>query len=254
MSNLALVDGRYKLDLKAHHTVYKNAAGKRLPGVTTILGVLAKDALIEWAARVEREAITNKIMSSLLNHQAITLNPSDPYAYTVIRDTAADLGTITHARVHAWLNGMELSPEGLPPDLYAKSIHGLERFRAEWEKRGLTFVAGELAMVSEMHQVGGTADIIARDAGGRYHVLDLKTSNPHPKWPWPETVAQGSEYAVMYWLTSTREVHQVHGVRIGKAESDDIQWVTYTDAQRLSGEALFLGALDCYKAKRELTK
>src|SRR5438093_1588565 len=37
------------LDFTASHTVYKNAAGKRVPGVTTILGILNKPALLKWA-------------------------------------------------------------------------------------------------------------------------------------------------------------------------------------------------------------
>ena len=31
------------------HTVYKTADGIRVPGVTTVLGVLNKPALIKWA-------------------------------------------------------------------------------------------------------------------------------------------------------------------------------------------------------------
>lgn len=250
MSNLTLVGDQYRLDLKAAHQIYRNISGTRLPGVTTVMGALAKEALIEWAARVERERF-----AYLWAKEGALCGAdfSGPYAYTLIRDTAADLGTIVHARVHAWLQGKELSPDGLPPDLYEKSIHGLARFQDEWTRRGMTFVAGELPLVSERDQVGGTLDIVALNAQGLHELWDLKTSKPHPKWPWPEVFGQVSEYASLWDEHHPMQpIASVNAVRLGKEEADDLQFYPLSTKERECGLRLFQGARAAYFAKRDM--
>ena len=39
------------------HTVYKTKDGKRVPGVTTILGVINKPALVRWANNLGLQGI-----------------------------------------------------------------------------------------------------------------------------------------------------------------------------------------------------
>jgi len=56
------------------HTIYKNKEGKRVPGVTTALGLLNKPALIHWAWKLGIEGID----------------------YKTFRDDKADIGTLTH--------------------------------------------------------------------------------------------------------------------------------------------------------------
>ena len=65
------------------HTVYKNKDGKRLPGVTTILGVMNKPALVKWANNLGLQGI-------------------DSSKYV---DTLAGVGTLTHAMIHHDLGG-----------------------------------------------------------------------------------------------------------------------------------------------------
>ncbi len=43
------------------HTVYKAKAGERVPYVTTILGILNKPALIEWAWKLGTEGTFYKL-------------------------------------------------------------------------------------------------------------------------------------------------------------------------------------------------
>ena len=65
------------------HTRYFNCNGDRLPGVTTVLGVLDKPALMYWAWQCG-------------------MNGQD---FRKVRDTAASIGTIAHLMVMCHLSG-----------------------------------------------------------------------------------------------------------------------------------------------------
>ncbi len=65
------------------HTVYKTKDGQRVPSVTTILGILNKPALLDWAWRCGCDGIN----------------------YKAIRDNAADIGTLAHYMIMTYLRG-----------------------------------------------------------------------------------------------------------------------------------------------------
>ena len=41
------------------HTAYKTAGGQRVPGVTTVLGVINKPALVPWANQLGLQGINS---------------------------------------------------------------------------------------------------------------------------------------------------------------------------------------------------
>ena len=236
----------FMLDLKAPHTVYKNASKSRLPGVTTVLGVLAKPALIKWAAEVEREGV----LRCLQNDDPI---PSGLF-FEIQRDRAADTGTIAHAMAEAWLKGGSLNVDGLPMTQVDDARHAFERFREWWTARGLTIMHSEIAMVSENWQVGGTADVIARDERGHAVLIDLKTTKPSRYWPYDETFAQVAAYAEMYREVHVTEIRDLFIVRIGKTADDEIQVHEVSGHEREAGLVLFDAALKAYRAKNALKR
>lgn len=188
----------YTLDLDRPHIQYRDAAGARIPGVTTVLGVLAKPALVSWANRQGLAGIdTSKVVQE-----------------------AATIGTITHARIEAWLRGMEFGAAGLPPDLVERSTPGVERFRAWWEGSGYRVRECERVMVSERFRCGGTADILA-NRGSITDLVDIKTS----KAVYPEMHIQTATYAEMYTEITGCPVDAVWIVRLGKEVEDDVEIV-----------------------------
>lgn len=235
-----------KLDLAAPHTVYKTADGKRAPGVTTVLGVLDKAALLPWAAGLERALV--------LEHAGAGTLDALPrqYAFEAKRDKAADLGTITHARIEAWLKGTELDPDGLPADLYAESVHGYERFREWWFGEGLQVVASELPLVSERYRVGGTLDVVARDAAGELVLVDIKTSNATRTWPYPSVIGQVAAYRALWGEHNSQRIGRVAVARVGKTPGDEGQQLWLSDTRLDNGLALFVAALDAYRAMQAL--
>lgn len=256
--------GKWKIDLASEHQIYKNAAGKRLPGVTTVLGVLAKPALLGWYADMEREHVVKwagdlarvpDAHVDFRNWRGVLRDlVGEPWAANIKRDRAADIGTVTHARCEAFLHGMELDEEALDAELVDKSMNGFIRFHDWWAAEGLEVVHSELQMVSEAMQVGGTADIIARRRSGALVLVDLKTSKASKWWPYPETFGQVSCYAAMYEETSGQIIEEIHVARIGKEESDPGQSVRLTPDERAAGLRLFRAALEAHNAQKELKR
>lgn len=73
--------------------IYRNSAGVRLPGVTTVINNLGwkSDGLIHWAYK--------------LGQDGKDLNQA--------RQGAADIGTVAHNLVEAYIHDTWLTPEGV---------------------------------------------------------------------------------------------------------------------------------------------
>tara|TARA_R110000824_G_scaffold88187_4_gene216868 strand:- start:4573 stop:5244 length:672 start_codon:yes stop_codon:yes gene_type:complete len=144
---------REKIARTTQHQVYKNLAGKRVSGVTTILGVIEKPALKFWANTIGLEGI-------------------------MIRDYVdglADIGTLAHEMIHAHLNGLEMNYDDWTPNQIKAATNSYEKF-LEWSSgREIEVIAAEVPLVSEKHQFGGMPDIIAMVDSVRT-VVDIKTA------------------------------------------------------------------------------
>lgn len=239
-------NGTMRLELNAPHTAYKNAAGKRVASVTTVNGVLGKDALIKWAAEEERSGV----LACMESGEALP----DSLFYETKRDRAANVGTIAHAMAEAFVNGLDLETDNLPAELVAQARFPFERFRARWIEQGLELVESEVEMVSERWQVGGTADLIVRNRDGRLGLMDLKTSKASKWWPYDETFAQVAAYAEMWAELSREPVEWIELSRIGNTPEDEGQAFAVNADQRAAGLDLFTAALAAYRAKARIKR
>lgn len=132
---------------------YKNAAGKRVPGVTTILSRFKESGgLIQWAWQCGRDGLD-------LNE---------------VRDKAADAGTCCHDMVWAHLHGQPFDRGGYDPAALKSAEHAFLAF-LEWaEQSTLKLTATEVSLVSEQYQFGGTFD--AAMISKSLRLVDWKTS------------------------------------------------------------------------------
>lgn len=147
--------------------------GKRVPGVTTILGVLDKPALVGWAARTAADAAVEAVANGLPHDDA---KEAGRKAVFVRRDKAADLGTRAHALVEAYFSGETLSVELDDPEgakVYACARRAINHI----EKTCTRVVLSEAAYTSHMG-FGGTLDLVV-ERNGRLLVADLKTGRAH---------------------------------------------------------------------------
>jgi hypothetical protein len=135
------------------HTIYKNAAGKRVPGCTTIVGLRAKPQLVAWANRLGLQGV-------------------DSATYT---DTRAAIGTCAHYLIQCHLSVETPDLTEYAPKVIDQAETALLKW-LDWSKdRELEVVALEAPLVSEALQYGGTLDQIVRE-NGRTVLQDIKTA------------------------------------------------------------------------------
>ena len=123
--------------------VYETPSGKAYPSVTTVTGLLKKQAIIEWRKRVgEDEA--NKISSK-----------------------AASRGTRIHSLCEQYLLNKEIVPNMFDVDMWQNMkphLHNINNIHAL-----------EQPLYSDHLEVAGTVDCIA-EYNGKMSVIDFKTS------------------------------------------------------------------------------
>src|SRR5437879_5365669 len=121
------------------HIRYYTSTGEQVPGVTTILGVLNKPALIAWANRMGLQGI-------------------DTAKYV---DEAASVGTLAHALIMEELGGLTAHRSDFSADQIVRASHGVIVFRKWLESHDLKPMLLEQPLVSDEHRYGGTIDILA---------------------------------------------------------------------------------------------
>lgn len=142
---------------------------KRVPGVTTVLSVLDKPALLGWAARTAADAAVEACANGLPPDAAKEAGRKAVFAR---RDKAADLGTRAHAMVEAYFAGEEIVATLTDPDdakVYACAKRAIDHI----EKTCTRVVLSETAHTSPMG-FGGTLDLVV-ERDGKLLIADLKT-------------------------------------------------------------------------------
>lgn len=174
---------------------YRSKLGNVIPGVTTVLNLINKPALVPWAWNLGRQGID----------------------YRKTTDRAANIGTIAHYLIECFLNGDE--PEGM--DEYAVNAIktakiATKNFEEWWNTQGLTMVGTEISLISEVMQVGGTIDCMAKhNDTGNLWLVDLKTS----KGVYNEMLYQVAAYWAM-WNENypKRPIQSAHIVQLSKED------------------------------------
>lgn len=137
--------------------LYKDASGKRLPSVTTILSRFKDSgALLYWA---NTQGLEGKTLDQA-------------------RIPAATAGTMAHSLVEAHLNKQPLPELSGDADVIAKARRAFDAFLTWSEMSRLEIRHTEVSLVSDTHKFGGTLDAIGIINGGNgLALIDWKTSN-----------------------------------------------------------------------------
>lgn len=139
------------------------------PGVTSITGLLSKDAIPQWAA--------NEAAKTAIELKGV-LEDSEVYdiarkRYITLRDDAADGGTQAHKWIEDYLN------DNLKPYHYFESEASINIVKAflRWEQEHpFDSHIAEQVLFSPTHYYAGTRDDLAfKDV---YWTIDFKTGNP----------------------------------------------------------------------------
>lgn len=160
---------------KNHHYYADEKGEKEYTGITSILGVIAKPALIGWAARMAVEHIRE--------YWSITNAPDEvawnevleeaKSAHTKKKEAAGEHGTDTHALVEQYVNQCLTVANGKP---IRWDVFEVEKF-VDWSFENVDhFLFSERRMANKDLFIAGTADFAYVDKEGKKVMSDFKTS------------------------------------------------------------------------------
>lgn len=134
------------------HIRYRNIDNEIVPGVTTIIGLLNKPALVPWANKLGLQGI-------------------DCSKYT---DDKAEIGSLAHAMIMADLKCEKTDTSDYSANQIAQAENCYLSW-LEWEKgKDIKPICVEVMLVSEEHQFGGTPDFFG-SIDGSLVLGDYKT-------------------------------------------------------------------------------
>lgn len=175
---------------------YKNKAGEKIPGTTTILNRFKESGgLIQWAFNCGRSGLD----------------------MTSARDRAADAGTLAHEMIDAYVHNRNLDTAAFDKTIVANAEHAFLGF-LEWQKQSnLKVVAAEVSLVSEVYQYGGTFDAML--VADTLRLMDYKTSSG----VYTEMLVQVAGAYSLLWQEHypDKPLHGVDILRISKPDAPD---------------------------------
>jgi len=206
------------------HAKYSLQDGTLVPGVTTVLGILNKPALVPWANKLGLQGIeVGKFV-----------------------DDKAAIGTLAHQMIADYLRGETTDTSEYSKMQIEQAENAVLSF-LEWEKsHKLQPILVEEPMVSERHGFGGTVDLVATiNDDPELCLIDFKTS----KGIFPEMFVQVAAYRELA-LEHELDVRKVRILRIGRTDDEGFEDKPVNHlAQRWE---LFLHCLAIYNLQKEL--
>lgn len=209
------------------HTIYKTAEGKRVPGVTTITGVMDKPALVYWANGLGLKGINSR---------------------TYV-DELALIGTLAHYMIECHCKVAE--PE---LDDYSKNQIDLAENSAikfiQWQDQvGFVPECNELQLVSEIHKFGGTVDIIGK-IGDKNVLVDIKTS----KGIYGEHKTQVAGGYGILAIENKYIVDDIIIIRVGRNADEGFEQINISPEEVELHQKRFLICRDLYEVNKEINR
>lgn len=233
-----MIDSKFKFIPETHTYLYD---GKRMTGVTTILGIIAKPQLINWAANMGCDYIRKNVAYAIPGADGgyWAIKPSTveeaATAHSQKRDKAADEGTKAHKLVELWIRD---SMNGIMSDRDYSSVQSFINWAVE---NKVKFLEVEKSLYDKERFIAGTCDFTC-EIGGKKMVGDLKTG----KSIYYEAFVQTAAYMLMLGgeYDGSLIVHLPQKGELKIHERYDHE----TDKQ------VFLSALNIYRAKQAWEK
>jgi len=206
------------------HIRYTLQDGTPAPGVTTVLGVINKPALVKWANNLGLQGI-------------------DSSKYV---DEKAAIGTLAHRMIADYLRNEETDTSEYSKVQIDQAENAVLSFFKWEETHHITPILIEEPLVSEQFHFGGTIDCLGQ-INDNLCLLDFKTS----KGIFPEMMIQVTAYRQLL-VEHGHKVDQTTILRIGRTDDEGFE-------ERLVNELdkrwqIFLHCLEIYRLQKEVNK
>ncbi len=237
--------------------------GKRVPGVTTVLGRFKESGgLINWSWKIAFDGLTearhlletvikdDPLDSDLCAGEAFLARPLTDWDYRTKRDTAADAGTCAHDMMECHIKGRAFDSSHYPPEVVIKAQPAFEAF-LQWAKQSKFEISEtEVQLTSRKYLFGGTRDAILID--GKRSLGDWKTSNAI----YPEYLLQLAAYGILDEEAGNEIQGGYHLLRFSKQEQPDdpVQFSHHYWSQLDKAKKAFLLMRELYDLMAELKK
>jgi len=202
------------------HTIYKNSAGKRVPGTTTVIGVLNKPALLSWANRIGLEGIE---MSKYV-------------------DDLAEVGTLAHEMVKSHFTGEKVDTDEYSKKVIDRAENAMISFLSWVKGKNIEPIYNEKILVSDKLGYGGTLDMYCK-MNDKNYLIDFKTGSGI----YDDHFYQMAGYKILL-EEQGHKVDAVLIVNIPRAESEKFQTEETSDMRQ--SERVFRLCLELYQAKK----
>lgn len=176
-----------KFEFKKEGHIY-TLNGKRLTGITTILGVISKPALIGWSAKMSSEYVLNNL-KDIKDLERVCEEAKTAHARK--RDKAGDAGTDVHEIIEAEIKNAIENTEGFISPKWKEQYDGKQVINfLDWAvKNKVKFLESEKMVYSEKLFCAGTYDFKC-EIDKKIYIGDIKTSSGiYDRTPFAQTAA-----------------------------------------------------------------
>lgn len=223
------------------HELFVDGEWKALTGVTTILGVLNKPALIQWSANMAVEYIEKNI--TLQSETWPELFKEAKIAHRRKKEEAGQKGTDIHSEVEKLVAGLITSNRGILKGDEKSDYPQVQHF-IDWAVNNkVKFLETEKHLHSKTLFIGGIVDLLC-EIDGKVWVADIKTGSGI----YPEHFAQMAGYQIM--LEEMGINKEIYGHIVLNLKKDG----KFQEKRSVSNEDaknFFLACVQCYRLQEK---
>jgi len=171
----------YRFNKSTHlHEIFDGKEWRPATGITTVLSVISKPALIDWAAN---EAV-NFISENFEGELTPELLRMARSAHIRKKEEAGQKGTDIHTEAEKIIKEAIKTNSGFIPEELTSEIPQIQKL-LDWAKMNkVKFLESELNLYSVNHFLGGICDFVC-EIDGEIWIGDLKTSSDiYPEFFW----------------------------------------------------------------------
>ncbi len=245
METYSLYDGEVLLDFNPDTHVYY-LDGKKVPNITSIIGIVAKPALVAWKIKTVVNYIREHFFG-VIDDELVAEAKNEPLR---IVTQAGDVGTEVHRIIEEYIN--HCLEDGDPdvfepqyqirdddPDFAITQRRGWLFFREWLEDNEVEWLMSEQKLYSREHNYCGTMDALCI-LNGMMTALDFKTSNRLYK----SYLVQVAGYVGALQEQYDTVVEQIYILRIPKEDLDFRGDPAACEVMKLTGKKIQEAILD----------